>query len=342
MKMLRTLRNILLAQVAMACLMFPTLWAAPNLIQNPGFETPAPGVPPGTPVAYCSSNTTSGGYVCVAPVGDACFFGQNSAAAGWQIWVASCQAHQYLYTELLSYGCAGCPPPPPGGGGKHMMHVVTNVNASGIQQLGFGPAQTLSSIWVYVNPNVSNNGCVGMATGAGPGAPNPNIQGTRWSGDETVCETGSWIQMNAPSENSVATQFVVFSECMSTRCIFDPTAIYDFYIDNVDVVAAPTTCTPHCAQDAKCGASDGCGGSCPGSCAPDLHESCRDLGNSGYLCAATPPTCTPHCATDMTCGTSNGCGGSCPGSCAKPAALRESCKYLNNFGYLCVEPPGGP
>jgi len=49
--MIRKLRNALLAQAVLACLM-PLTLSAQNLLANPGIEKPAQGVAPGTPVAF--------------------------------------------------------------------------------------------------------------------------------------------------------------------------------------------------------------------------------------------------------------------------------------------------
>ena len=191
--------SILLAQVALACLMSSTL-RAQNLIQNPGFETPATGVPPGRAVS----------------VHNACAGAGNSAAADWVVFVNACGTN--ISTELV--------PSTLPGGGNYMMHVVTNGADNGIAYCCFvSTPKTQSSVWVYVN-----QGCAGMATGPGGGT-------SQW-GDEIVCETGSWIQMKAPSEGSAAIEFIVYSEADCQNCSSPST--YDFYVDNVDVVAAPT------------------------------------------------------------------------------------------------------
>jgi len=168
--MLRKLRNILLALTALSCLMPMTLWAQ-NLIPNPGFENPAPGVAPGTPVAYTN--------FC---------FGGTSAAANWTVWINSCGTN--ISTELVASTLPG--------GGKYMMHVVTTGNANGIVHCCFSNhTTTLSSVWVYVN-----SGCVGMGTGNGGDTSNT---------DEMTCEPGTWIQFKAPNGVSPANEFIVYS-----------------------------------------------------------------------------------------------------------------------------------
>ncbi len=132
--MLHKLRNILLAQVALGCLMSMAL-CAQNLISNPGFEKPAAGVPPGTSVTFTDCGEVGG-----------------TAAADWIVWINSCGTN--ISTELV--------PSTTPGGGKYMLHVVTNGNGNGIVQNFASQTKTLSSVWVYVN-----SGCIGIGTGDG-------------------------------------------------------------------------------------------------------------------------------------------------------------------------------
>lgn len=132
--MLRKLKTILFAQAVMACLMPMTL-SAQNLILNPGFEKPAVGVPPGTPVTFATCDAVGG-----------------SAAADWVVWINACGSN--ISTELV--------PSTAPGGGKYMLHVVTTGNGNGIVQNFASQTKTLSSVWVYLN-----SGCIGMAAGDG-------------------------------------------------------------------------------------------------------------------------------------------------------------------------------
>jgi hypothetical protein len=162
----------ILAQVVLACLMPLTMWAQ-NLLPNPGFEIPAPGVPPGTPVSYtnyCGGTATS-------------------AAADWVVSVDVCGGN--LTTTLV--------PSTAPHGGKYMVHIVTDSVNSGIAQSeGFADqAKVLSSVWVYVN-----SGCVGIGTG--------NAAFTVDT-DEITCETGTWIQFKVPNSGSPANTFVVYA-----------------------------------------------------------------------------------------------------------------------------------
>jgi hypothetical protein len=168
--MIRKLTNILLLQAVLACLM-PLTLSAQNLLHNPGFEKPATGVPPGTPVAYT----------------DYCL-GGATAAADWDVWVNTCGTN--ISTELI--------PSTLPVGGKYMMHVVTTGTLNGIFQNGFAnQTTTLTSIWVYVN-----SGCIGMGTGDGADTPYT---------DEMTCEAGSWIEFKAPNGGVPANEFLVYA-----------------------------------------------------------------------------------------------------------------------------------
>jgi hypothetical protein len=135
LNMLRKLRNILFAQLVLACLM-PLTLSAENLLLNPGFNKPAAGVPPGTIVSLAVCQETGG-----------------SAAANWTVWINDCGSD--VSTQLIPSAAPS--------GGSYMVHVVTTGNGNGIVQCCFAnQTTTLSSVWVYVN-----SGCVGMGTGDG-------------------------------------------------------------------------------------------------------------------------------------------------------------------------------
>jgi hypothetical protein len=170
--MLRKTGNAILAQVVLACLMPLTIWAQ-NLVPNGGFEIPAPGVPPGTPVSYTNYCGDAG----------------TSAAADWVVSVDVCGGN--LTTTLV--------PSTAPHGGKYMIHIVTDSVNSGIAQSeGFADqAKVLSSVWVYVN-----SGCVGIGTG--------NAAFTVDT-DEITCETGTWIRFKVPNSGSPANTFVVYA-----------------------------------------------------------------------------------------------------------------------------------
>lgn len=133
--MLQRWMRIVLAQAVLVCAVPLGLWSQ-NLLLNPGFNNPAQGVPPGTPVSYT-------GF---------CFAG-NSAAANWTVFVNSCGTN--ISTVLV-------PSTLPGSNG-YMIHVTTTGAANGIVQSGtFSHPNTFSSAWVYIN-----SGCVTIGTGNG-------------------------------------------------------------------------------------------------------------------------------------------------------------------------------
>jgi len=102
--MVRKMGNAVLLQLVLACVMPLSLWAK-NLVPNPGFETPATGVTPGTTVSYT----------------DYCL-GGDSAAADWLVWINSCGTD--ISTTLV--------PSTAPSGGSYMLHVVTTGVYNGI------------------------------------------------------------------------------------------------------------------------------------------------------------------------------------------------------------------
>lgn len=172
--MLQRLLRTLLAQAILVCVVPLGLWSQ-NVLSNSGFNTPAAGVPPGTPVSYSNF----------------CYAG-NSAAADWSVWVNNCsQGGDDISTVLV-------PSTLPGTSG-YMMHVITDGNANGIVQTPFHSQQTntLASLWVYVN-----SGCVLIGTGDGGDT----------GLDEATCETGRWFHFSrVPNGVTPATEFIVYS-----------------------------------------------------------------------------------------------------------------------------------
>lgn len=169
----RAIGKAVLAQVALACFL-PLAVCAQNLLPNPGFEKPAPGVPPGTPVSYINF----------------CGNAVSSAAADWVVSIDVCGGN--LTSTLV--------PSTAPSGGKYMMHIVTDsVNSGVVADQSFADqAKTLASVWVYVN-----SGCVGIGTG--------NAAFTVDT-DEITCETGTWIEFfKVPNSVSPSNTFVVYA-----------------------------------------------------------------------------------------------------------------------------------
>lgn len=172
-------RHLLLVGVAIAFLLMTVdAFAAPtNMLSNPGFETPAIGVNPGTPVTYTS--------LCN---------GGTSAAGVWLVWVNACNS--YMSTVLL--------PSTLPGGGNYMIEVTTDGNANGLWQqylpTNTGPVSAFGSAWVYLN-----SGCVGIGIG------NDGNTGTTSS----TCVVGQWIQLTTLNGVSPANEFIVYTTTAS-------------------------------------------------------------------------------------------------------------------------------
>jgi hypothetical protein len=168
--------GLAVALIGATCLV-STPASANNLLSNPGFETPATGVTPGTPVTYPS--LCSGG---------------TSAADTWRVWVNSCNS--YMSTDLL--------PSTLPGGGNYMIEVTTNGYANGIWQqylpTNTGPTSVFGSAWVYVI-----SGCVGIGVGNdGNTAPSAS-----------TCVTDQWIDLTTLNSQSPGNEFIVYTTLAS-------------------------------------------------------------------------------------------------------------------------------
>jgi hypothetical protein len=171
-------------------------WSA-NLLQNASFNKPAQGVPLGTTVSFTG-----------------CHDAGNSAAAGWLMWIISCDpGFNDISTTLV-------PSTLPGSTG-YMQHIVTDGNANGVYQNTIpGTLSTLTSVWVYLN-----SGCVSVGTG---------FFGNTGS-DDIFCVPGKWFRIpNVPNGVSPTTEIVIYS------ANWLPGANgADFYVKNASVVAGP-------------------------------------------------------------------------------------------------------
>lgn len=109
--------------------------SASNLLLNPGFETPATGVSPGTPVVLNGLDNSGGG----------------SAAADWTVWS---NGSANITTELV--------PSTLPGGGSYMIEVTTTGNDGGlVQDFSSTASAAMASAWVWIT-----SGCVGIGSGA--------------------------------------------------------------------------------------------------------------------------------------------------------------------------------
>jgi len=211
-EMFRKIGKAVLAQVTLACAL-PLAIPAANLLQNPGFEEPAPGVPPGKTVSYTMTSCQTG-------------TGGPSAAAGWGIWVNTCGTE--VSTTLV--------PSTAPNGGNYMLHVVTDGLSNGIYENFSSTPQTVSSIWVFVN-----SGCIGMGTGF--------YQNTADT-DEMTCLTGHWIHFySVPNGHSPATEFLVYAVADGGNPA-SATKGADFYVDNGQVLGVANDASANPNADA--------------------------------------------------------------------------------------------
>src|SRR5581483_6797031 len=114
-------------------------------------------------------------------------------------------------------------------------------------------------------------------------------------------------------------------------------------------------CTPTCGDDAECGASDGCGGTCDrnchtdGGCTPTCGDDaeCGASDGCGGTCdrnCHTDGGCTPTCGDSAECGASDGCGGTCDrncgtdgGGCRPSCGDEAACGSSDGCGGVCEE-----
>jgi len=166
---LRVLLAIILILVAVNVYAVPT-----NLLFNPGFETPAVGVPPGMPVIY-----------------DSLCLGGGSAADSWGVWMNECNG--YMETALV--------PSTLPGGGDYMLEVTFDGLYSGIYQeflpFNTGPAHAFGSAWIYLK----SGSCVGIGMG----------NDGSFSVTSSTCVARQWIHLTTLNGVSPANEFVVYS-----------------------------------------------------------------------------------------------------------------------------------
>jgi len=110
-------------------------------------------------------------------------------------------------------------------------------------------------------------------------------------------------------------------------------------------------CTRACGDDATCGSSDGCGGTCDancddGGCTPDCGDAatCGSSDGCGGTCNANCDDggCTPQCGDGGTCGSSDGCGGTCnqncdDGGCTPDCGDDAGCGSSDGCGGTCTQ-----
>lgn len=152
-----------------------------NLLSNPGFATPAAGVPPGT-------------YVNLYFL---CNRGGRSAAADWNVWSNGCAAKMSTKLERSTLP----------GDGDFMIKVTTTRSDGGLVQEfpSSSVASATASAWVWVIA-----GCVGI--GAGDDGFTPIATST--------CTHSKWIHLTTPNSSSPVTEFIVYDTLASTGATF--------------------------------------------------------------------------------------------------------------------------
>jgi hypothetical protein len=111
-------------------------------------------------------------------------------------------------------------------------------------------------------------------------------------------------------------------------CYTDPNPMNDLCCAVGQVIHGGACCTPTCPVSSVCGASDGCGGKCDGSCI-----------EAGTVCkngACVPDVCTPACGCGQFCA-----NGACQDYCQAGQTLC-GCTACCDGGQVCTIDATGP
>jgi hypothetical protein len=186
---------------------------AGNLLPNGNFQTPAPGVAPGTVVSMTSP---PGGSVNTP----------QSAAADWLMFINDTGGNT-MTTELVPSTFPNAPP------GTLMLHVTVSTYNSGLvdytRRAHAGVLFTCA--WIYIN-----HGAVGAGSGL-EAYTEPNM---------TLDRQGAWEfldvgnQGTGPSGETNTT--VIYAE--PTQNDFNPGPVTDFYVQAATLNAAHGACKP--------------------------------------------------------------------------------------------------
>ena len=117
-----------------------------------------------------------------------------------------------------------------------------------------------------------------------------------------VCANGTCVDNPCSGVRCAATALCVEGHCVDT-CHCDPACNRS---PRDHCVVGTCVCDRTCTAGGACGADDGCGGHCIGTC-PQAGAVCDP---ASYTCI-----CTPLCLETTPCGGSDGCGGICDGGC---------------------------
>jgi len=202
----------MLAACAIAALAAPAANAA-NLLPNGNFQTPAPGVAPGTLVSYTSP---SGGSVHEA----------QSAAADWLMFINDYGGNT-MTTELVPSTFPSAP------AGTMMLHVTVSIQDSGLTNstVKNHVGALYTCMWVYIN-----QGAVGVGSGL-EAYTEPNL---------ILDRQGSWEFLDVSNQGTgpygVTNTTVIYAE--PSRFDAAPAPITDFYVQTATLNATQGECKP--------------------------------------------------------------------------------------------------
>ena len=202
----------MLVASAIATLSAPAVHAG-NLLQNGNFQTPAPGIKPGTIVSYTSPSGGSGSE-------------PQSAAADWLMFINDFGGNT-MTTELVPSTFPKAP------AGTMMLHVRVSVQDSGLvnytQQNHAGALFTC--VWVYIN-----RGAVGVGSGL-EAYTEPNL---------ILDRQGAWEFLDVSNQGTggygITNTTVIYAE--PSRFDAHPAPVTDFFVQMATLNAFQGECKP--------------------------------------------------------------------------------------------------
>jgi hypothetical protein len=202
----------LLVASAIAALAAPAAHAA-NLLPNGNFQTPTPGIVPGTLVSYTSP---AGGSVNTP----------QSAAADWLMFINDYGGHT-ITTELVPSTFPHAP------AGTKMLHVTVSIQDSGLlnSTLLNHTGALFTCVWVYIN-----HGAVGVGSGL-EAYTEPNL---------ILDRQGAWEFLDVGNQGTgpydITNTTVIYAE--PSRWDAKPSPVADFYVQMATLNAAQGECKP--------------------------------------------------------------------------------------------------
>jgi hypothetical protein len=199
--------------VLVTCSLAAPVAHAGNLLPNGNFQTPAPGIAPGTVVTYTSP---PGGVAAVPP----------SAAADWLTFINDTGGNT-ITTELVPSTFPGAP------AGTMMMHVTVSTRDSGlVDYTRRAHTGTLfTCVWLYIN-----HGAVGVGSGL-EAYTEPNL---------ILDRQGAWEFLDVGNQGTGPTgetnTTVIYAE--PSTYDFNPGPVTDFYVQTATLNKAHGACKP--------------------------------------------------------------------------------------------------